>query len=404
MTSERVLFYKHLAQTSDFPMALQITKAEGIFLYDEAGIPYYDMISGISVSNLGHNHPKIKEAIIEQVNKHMHVMVYGEFIQSPQVDLAHLLSSLLPKQFDNVYFLNSGTEAVETAIKLAKRYTGRYEIISFKNSYHGSTHGSLSIMGSEQLKNAYRPLLPGVKILEYNNLDDLKQISDKTACVIMEPIQAEAGIRLPNIDFLNEIYKKCNETGTLLIFDEIQTGFGRTGKMFALEHWGIVPDMITLAKSLGGGMPLGALITSKIIMKSLANNPVLGHMTTFGGHPVCCAASIAAIKELIQERIIDAVENKGKLLRELLKHPMIKEVRGIGLFTAIEFEDFETNKKIIDQCLKNKIIVDWFLFADNAMRLCPPLIITETEIKNACQLILKSIDEIYNPLNKKADF
>lgn len=392
MLTQRQLFFNHVAQTSDAPLALEIEKAKGVFLFDTKGKRYFDLISGISVSNIGHCHPKVVEAIKQQCETYMHLMVYGEYIQSPQVQLATKLANLLPPTLNSCYLVNSGSEAVEGALKLAKRFTGRSEIISFKNAYHGSTHGSLSVMGNEAFKNSFRPLLPDVKFLDYNNIEQLHNITSKTACVIAETVQGEAGIITPHNDFLIHLRKKCTETGTLLILDEIQTGFGRTGKFFDFENYGIIPDIITIAKGMGGGMPIGAFISSKEIMQSLTNNPILGHITTFGGHPVSCAAAIANIDVLLSENIINSVESKEKLFKEKLQHPKIKSIRGKGLLLALEFEDFAQNKKIIDTCISNGVITDWFLFADNLMRIAPPLTITEEEIIESCEIIVRSIN------------
>jgi len=391
MLTQRQLFFNHLAQTSETPLALEIEKAEGIYLTDVSGKRYMDLISGISVSNVGHRHPKVLAAIHHQLEKYMHLMVYGEFIQSPQVQLAKLLSDLLPENLSSSYFVNSGSEAIEGAMKLAKRFTGRTEIISFKNAYHGSTHGSLSIMGNEEFKNAFRPLLPDIRHIEYNNISDLKQITTHTACVIIETIQGEAGAIVPQNDFLKLLKKRCNEVGALLVADEIQCGFGRTGKLFAFEYYNFIPDILCLAKGMGGGMPIGAFISSKEIMHSLTNNPHLGHITTFGGHPVSCAASAATLTVLLEEKLIEQVENKEKLFRSLLKHPRIKSINGKGLLLAVEFESYELNKKIIDKCIEKGVITDWFLFNSHSMRIAPPLTITEEEITKACEIILECI-------------
>jgi acetylornithine/succinyldiaminopimelate/putrescine aminotransferase len=391
MLTQRQLFFNHLAQTSETPLALEIEKAEGIYLTDISGKRYMDLISGISVSNVGHRHPKVLAAIHHQLEKYMHLMVYGEFIQSPQVQLAKLLSDHLPENLSSSYFVNSGSEAIEGAMKLAKRFTGRTEIISFKNAYHGSTHGSLSIMGNEEFKNAFRPLLPDIRHIEYNKISDLKQITTDTACVIIETIQGEAGAIVPQNDFLKLLKKRCNEVGALLVADEIQCGFGRTGKLFAFEHYDFIPDILCLAKGMGGGMPIGAFISSKEIMHSLTNNPHLGHITTFGGHPVSCAASAATLTVLLEEKLIEQVENKEKLFRSLLKHPRIKSINGKGLLLAVEFESYELNKRIIDKCIEKGVITDWFLFNSHSMRIAPPLTITEEEITNACEIILVCI-------------
>lgn len=389
MPSERELFYQHLAQTTPFPLALEIEKAGGIYLYGKDGKKYMDLISGIAVSNVGHCNPEIIKAIREQSEKYLHLMVYGEYVQTPQVELATLLCSVLPEKLNSVYFTNSGAEAIEGAMKLAKRYTGRTEIIAFKDAYHGSTQGALSVMGNEKLKQAYRPLLPDVVISETHSLP---VISEKTACVIIETIQGEAGVREFSKEFLLSLKKRCYEAGALLILDEIQCAFGRTGKMFAFEHYGIEPDILCLAKSLGGGMPLGAFIAPQKIMQSLTHNPMLGHITTFGGHPVCCAAGLAALKFLLREKhLINEATEKGSLIKQLLTHPAIKEVRGKGLLLAAEFVDFETNKIIIDRCIQHGVITDWFLFCDNSMRIAPPLIIKEDELKFACDVISEAI-------------
>lgn len=394
MISTRELFVNHIAQTSPFPLALEIEKAEGCYLIDTAGKKYLDLISGISVSNLGHRHPAVVKAIHEQVDKYMHVMVYGEYIQPPQVRLATDLVKVLPPSLQNVYFVNSGSEAIEGATKLAKRYTGRTQLISFKNSYHGSTHGALSLMGDERLKKPFRPLLPDVLHLEYNSISDLKLITDKTAAVVVELIQAEAGVILPSDTFLLALRNRCTETGTLLIVDEVQTGYGRTGKLFTFEHYSIVPDILCLAKGFGGGLPLGAFISSQQIMTSLSTNPELGHITTFGGNAVCCAAGLATLNTIIAEKLSEEVEGKQKLFVSLLKHPLIKEVRAKGLLIAVEFESFEINKKIIDACIQQGVIVDWFLFNMKSMRIAPPLIITEKEIRLACAIILEAMDKL----------
>jgi len=391
MLSQRQLFLNHVAQTSETPLALEIEKAEGIYLVDVNQKKYMDLISGIAVSNVGHRHPKVVEAIKHQLDQYMHLMVYGEYIQSPQVKLAQKLSEHLPSNLNSVYFVNSGSEAIEGAMKLAKRFTKRTEIISFKNAYHGSTQGSLSIMGNEEFKNAFRPLLPNTKQIEFNNLEQLNTISTKTACVIVETIQGEAGAIVPQNDFLLKLKMKCEKVGALLIADEIQSGFGRTGKLFAFEHFGFSPDIICIAKGMGGGMPIGAFISSKEIMHSLSNNPILGHITTFGGHPVSCAASLATLNVIIDEKLVEQVQQKEKLFRELLIHPSIKSINGKGLLLALEFDSYETNKQIIDACIEKGVITDWFLFNAHSMRIAPPLTITLDEIRMACNIILSCI-------------
>jgi acetylornithine/succinyldiaminopimelate/putrescine aminotransferase len=392
MLSNRELFFRYLGQTSDFPLAVEIELAEGVYMYGTDGKRYLDLISGISVSTIGHRHPRVVQAIKDQADKYMHLMVYGEFVQSPQVKLAEKLVQYLPLPLDNVYLVNSGSEATEGALKLAKRHTGRTEIVSFRNAYHGSTQGSLSIMGDERMKKAFRPLLPDVRILDYNQVDQLGQISSKTACVIAETIQGEAGAIVPSIAFMRALRARCNETGSLLILDEIQTGFGRTGKLWGFEHFGIVPDILMLAKGMGGGMPVGAFIASAEIMRSLTHAPVLGHITTFGGNAVCAAAALANLEVTAEGRLWEQVEEKERLFREMLKHPAIKGIRGKGLMLALEFENFDQNKRIIDRCLEMGVLTDWFLFADNCLRIAPPLIITPEQIAGSCEVILKAIE------------
>ena len=391
--SQKKDFFSYVAQTSPAPLSLEIESARGIWLKDTEGKKYIDLISGISVSNLGHGNSEVVKAIKAQAERHTHVMVYGEYVQSPQVNFAKKICQQLPKSLNSVYFVNSGSEAVEGALKLAKRFTGRTEIVSFRNAYHGSTHGSLSIMGDETLKMPFRPLLPGIKILPYNDISSLETITKKTACVIIEPIQGEAGIVVPTKAFLKGLRKRCNETGTLLIFDEIQTGFGRTGKLFALEHFKVTPDILTIGKAMGGGLPIGAFVANKKVMSSLSDNPALGHITTFGGHPLSCAAGLAALNVLLKKKLYNSVPKKEKLFRTLLKHKAIKEIRGVGLLLALQFENETLNKKVVENCIKNGIIADWFLFRPDAMRIAPPLIITEEEIKKACKTIILSINQ-----------
>ncbi|MGE0076286.1 MAG: aspartate aminotransferase family protein [Bacteroidales bacterium] len=395
MISNRQLFLNYVAQTSDSPLMLEVEKAEGVYLLGPNGEKHIDLISGVSVSNVGHSHPKVVDAVKQQVEKYMHLMVYGEFIQNPQVQFATKLASILPKTLNSVYFLNSGSEAIEGAMKLAKRFTGRSEIISFKNAYHGSTQGSLSIMGSETFKNAFRPLLPDIRHIEFNNISDLEQITCKTACVIAEPIQGEAGIIAANKEFLQKLKEQCSKVDALLVFDEIQTGLGRTGKMFAFEHYGVVPDILVLAKALGGGMPLGAFIASREIMWSLTNNPVLGHITTFGGHPVSCAAGLSALNVILEDNLIGTVSKKEQIFRNILgKHPLVKEIRSCGLIMAIELNSFDKMIKLVKLGVENGFITDWFLFCDTAFRISPPLTITEEECKLAAELIMKCLDKI----------
>jgi acetylornithine/N-succinyldiaminopimelate aminotransferase len=392
MLTLRQLFLANNAQTTDFPLLLEFERAEGIYMYDKAGKAYLDLISGIGVSNLGHSNPYVIKAIKEQVDKYMHLMVYGEYVQTPQVKFAEKLVSLLPGNLDSVYFVNSGTEAVEGTLKLAKRHTGRSQIVACHNSYHGSTQGALSVMGNEEYKQAYRPLLPGINFIRFNHIGDLQLISEDTACVIIETVQGEAGIRVPDKAYMQALRKRCTETGTLLILDEIQAALGRTGKLFAFEYFDIVPDILLLAKALGGGMPVGAFISSNEIMGALKENPILGHITTFGGHPVCCAAGLAALEVLLNENLTGSVEAKSKLFHQLLIHPAIKEVRGKGLMLAIELESFEFNKKVIDRCIENGVVVDWFLHCSNSMRIAPPLVITEQEIRKACGVIIEALN------------
>ncbi|NOT49932.1 MAG: aspartate aminotransferase family protein [Chitinophagaceae bacterium] len=389
--NQRELFLHHVAQTSPSPMAFEITKAEGCLLYDTNGKEYIDLIGGISVANVGHRHPKVIGAIQKQLEAYLHVMVYGEFVESPQVQYAKLITDHLPATLNSVYFTNSGAEAVEGAMKLAKRTTNRTQIIAFNNSYHGSTQGALSVMGDEYWRNAFRPLLPDVLHLEYNSFDSLLSITEQTACVIAEPVQAEAGIIVPYKEWMQALRKRCTETGTLLILDEIQTGFGRTGKLWGFEHFNIVPDILLLGKALGGGMPLGAFIADKKLMDAFTENPVLGHITTFGGHPVCCAAGMAAVKALLDEKMIEDVQQKEELFRSLLVHPGIRTIRSFGLWLAVEFDSFETNKKVIDACLVNGVMTDWFLFSPQCLRISPPLIIDKEEIRKVCKMILKVI-------------
>ncbi len=391
MLTLRQLFLANNAQTTNFPLLLEFERAEGIYMYDAKGRAYIDLISGIGVSNLGHSNPHVISAIKEQLDKYMHLMVYGEYVQTPQVRFAEKLISLLPSTLQSVYFTNSGAEAVEGALKLAKRFTGRHEIVACNHSYHGSTQGALSVMGNEEFKQAYRPLLPGVKFITFNDTVDLQYITEETACVIIETIQGEAGIRVPDSGYMQALRKRCDETGALLILDEIQAAFGRTGRLFAFEYFGIVPDILLLAKALGGGMPVGAFIASHQIMGALKENPILGHITTFGGHPVCCTAGLAALEVLLNEDLLLAVAEKEALFRKCLIHPAIKEIRGKGLMLAVELKDFDTNKKIIDRCIENGVVTDWFLHCANSMRIAPPLIITSDEIKKACNVILEAI-------------
>lgn len=391
--SHKALFKQVNAQTSPLPMNLEIVKAKDIYLYDVDGKSYMDLISGIAVSNIGHCNANVIKAIEYQIHQYMHLMVYGEYVIAPQVQLAKALVDILPEKLDNVYFVNSGSEAVEGAVKLAKRHTKRPKIVAFKNAYHGSSMGALSLMGNEYFKQAFRPLIPGTVHLEFNNYNQLDQITSDFAAVIIEPVQGEAGVIPANPDFIQALHKKCRETGALLIFDEIQTGFGRTGKMFCFEHYNLVPDILLMAKGMGGGMPIGAVVASKEIMHSFTSNPVLGHITTFGGHPVCCAAALANLNFILEQQLVNSVDEKASLFKKLLQHGKIKQFRNKGLMMALEFEDAKTNFKNIENCIKAGAITDWFLFNDKSMRIAPPLIITPEEIKKACDIILQAIDE-----------
>lgn len=392
MLTNRQLFLLHIGQTSPSPMMLEISGARGVFMFGPDGRSYLDLISGVSVSNTGHGHPKVIEAVKRQVDAYMHLMVYGEIIQSPQVQYATRLAGILPENLGNCYFVNSGSEAVEGALKLAKKYTGRSRIISFKNSYHGSTHGPLSIQGSEKYRNAFRPLLPDTFQINLNDADDLDIINDRTACVVIEPVQGEGGVLFSDNDFLQKLRDKCNDTGTLLIFDEIQTGFGRTGTMFAFERFKVVPDILLLAKALGGGMPLGAFISSQKIMSSLISDPTLGHITTFGGHPVCCAAGLAALEVIIDEDLISKSVGKSLLFKKNLVHPLISEMRGEGLLLAVKLIHPGYIDYIITNAPEYGIILDYFLFCSDAFRVAPPLIISEDEITLACGRIIMLLD------------
>lgn len=395
----RQIFLRNVAQTSDEPLALELTRAEGVYLYDNNNKPYLDLISGIAVSNVGHRHPKVTAAIKDQVDKYLHQMVYGEYLQSPQILLAQALSQTLEKynspsglRLDNVYFTNSGTEAVEGALKLAKRFTARTEIISCHKAYHGSTHGALSL-GDEEFKRSYRPLLPDIRKIHRNEMEDLDKITTKTAAVILEPIGGENGVKAANLCFLRGLVDKCKQVGALVIFDEIQSGFGRTGAFWAFEHYGVAPDILLTAKGMGGGMPIGAFIAPKVLMSVFKQNPILGHITTFGGHPVSCAASLATVQVIQEEISHEETLEKELLFKKLLKHPKIKEVRGKGLMLCAEMENFEFLKKVIDKTIANGVITDWFLYCDNAMRIAPPLIISNQQIEEACEVILSALED-----------
>lgn len=396
--NHREIFLQNVAQTSDFPLALEIEKAEGIYLYGKNGEQYIDLISGIGVSNVGHRHPNVVNAIKEQVDKYMHLMVYGEYVQQPQALLAQALVKTLAEyktpiglQLDNIYFTNSGTEAVEGAMKLAKRFTGRAEIISCHHSYHGSTQGALSL-GEEHFKRNFRPLLPAITKIERNYVADLVKITSQTAAVFIEPVGGESGVRPADEDYIRKLRERCTETGTLLVFDEVQSGFGRTGSFWAFEQYGVVPEILLCAKGMGGGMPIGAFISPHEIMGVFKDNPILGHITTFGGHPVSCAASLATLSTIFEQNLLGDVEKKAALFKQLLVHPKIKGVRNKGLMMAVEFASFDVLKPIIDKAISKGVITDWFLYCDNSMRIAPPLIITEKQIVHACEVILASID------------
>jgi len=393
MDGPKELFLKYLAQTSPYPLGLEVVKAEGCYLIDPSGKKYLDLISGFSVNNLGHSHPKIINAIREQAGLYLHTMVYGEFVQSPQVMYAKELINNLPENLNQVFFVNSGSEAVEGALKLAKRYTGRPELVCFSNAYHGSTHGALSVMGNETYKTAFRPLLPSIRILEFNNIDALDAISAATAAVIIEPIQAEAGILSGGTDFLKALSNQCRKVGALLLLDEIQTGFGRTGSLFAFEQLGIVPDILILAKALGGGMPLGAFIASAEIMHTLTHHPVLGHITTFGGHPVCCAAGLASLQIILNEKLDKRARDLEELIRANLNHPSILEIRGKGLLLAAKLDSEDRVNRFFAMSLENGLIFDYFLFCKDSIRIAPPLIITDAEAHEMCQLIIRTLDQ-----------
>ena len=392
MPSLRQLFLQHLAPTSAFPLMIQVERAEGIYLYDETGKAYIDLISGIGVSGLGHCHPKVVAAVQQQSQRYLHTMVYGEYVLSPQVQLAQLLSQHLPPSLDSVYLVNSGTEATEGAMKLAKRFTGRPEIISCINAYHGSTQGAISLMNQETFTQAFRPLLPGIRHIDFNCDFCLEKITTQTAAVIVETVQGEWGVRKPRKDFLQQLRRRCTETGALLILDEIQAGMGRTGSLFAFEQYGIVPDVLLLAKGLGGGMPIGAFVAPAEIMKVFSFDPILGHITTFGGHPVSCAAALATLQVLTESDLIAQVPQKEALFLDLLRHPNIRDIRSAGLMMAVELDDFDQVQKTIKTCIENGLITDWFLFNDRSLRIAPPLIITEEEIRKACGIILEALN------------
>ena len=394
----RKQFLEHVGQTSPSPMLVEVARANGSFFYTPEGKRYFDLVAGVSVSNVGHANPAVVEAVQKQAADYMHVMVYGEMVERPQVEYARRITELLPENIDCLYFVNSGAEAVEVALKLAKRYTGRTELISMRRAYHGSTHGAMSMMGApegEEWKAEFRPLLPDVKSLRFNNFDDLNEITSRTAGVLCEVVQGEAGVRLPNPEWLKALRQRCSEMGALLIFDEIQTGLGRTGEMFASTKYGITPDVICLAKAFGGGMPLGGVASSKQILDSFTHNPCLGHITTFGGHPVCCAAGLAALNYMIDNNIVELVERKGALFEERVsKHPKVLEIRRSGLLLAVELGKSEYLYRIMEIFKEEGIMSDWFLYCDTAFRISPPLTISEAEIEECCTIIVRSLDRL----------
>lgn len=392
--NRRTSFLDHLGQTNQCPYLIDVDRAEGIYIWDKTGKRYMDMIAGVAVSNVGHNHPLVIDAIKTQVDRHLHVMVYGEYIQDAQLAFSDSLRSILPNNLNSVYPVNSGTEANEAALKLAKRVTGRTELVAFKGSYHGSTHGSMSVSANETKKEAFRPLIPDVRFLTYNDITELDQITRRTAGVIIETIQGDAGVRVPDKQYMEKLRERCDEVGALLIFDEIQCGFGRTGKRFAFEYFDVVPDVLTLGKALGGGMPIGALVSSKENLHEFTYNPMLGHITTFGGHPVVCAAGNAAIQILRDEIDLDQVEQKGELLEELLKDEIeIIEIRRIGMMFALDMESFERVERVVKRCLDMGLISFWFLSHPYSFRLSPPLTISEDEIREAARIIRLAIAE-----------
>ena len=394
----RNAFLRHVGQTSPSPMLVEVARAEGVFFYTPEGKAYYDLVSGVSVSNVGHANPSVVRAVQEQAGRYMHIMVYGEMVERPQTEYAARLAALLPDPIDSIYFVNSGAEAVEGALKLAKRATHRTEIISMRRAYHGSTHGAMALMGSpegEEWKNAFRPLMPDVRSIEFNSFGDLRQITERTACVIAEPVQGEAGVRPPAEGYLQALRRRCDEVGAMLIFDEIQTGMGRTGAMFAMQKYGVTPDIVCLAKAFGGGMPLGAFAAPNGVMNLLTENPVLGHITTFGGHPVCCAAGLAALDYIIDNRLAEQAEAKGALYEELLRdHPQVVEIRRSGLLLAVELGSSGKMFAMMKMFAEEGIMSDWFLFCDTAFRISPPLVISEAEICDSVRIIRSCLDRL----------
>ncbi len=391
MTSD---FFKYQAQTTPHPLAMQISHAHGCYIYDTNNKAYLDFVAGVSATPLGHNHPKVVNAIKAQLDKYMHVMVYGEYIQKPAVELTKLLAKNLPKPLEKTYLTNSGTEAIEGALKLAKRATGRSEIIAAHNAYHGNTMGAMSVMGFEERKQAFRPLLPNIKFINFNVEADLNLITNKTACVILETIQGGAGFITPINNYLKKVQERCNQVGALFILDEIQPGFGRTGKLFGFQHYNCIPDILVTGKGLGGGMPIGAFTTSKKYMDLLQDNPKLGHITTFGGHPVIAASALATLKEITQQKYIEQTLEKEHLFRKLLVHPLIKEIRGIGLMLAIITPSSEITNTLILKCQDAGLILFWLLFEPHAVRITPPLTISNDEITKGCQIIITILNHI----------
>lgn len=391
----RKAFLHYQAQTSPNPMALHVVKAEGNYLFDENGKKYLDLIAGISVCNVGHQHPSVVSAVIEQAQAFMHVMVYGETVQTPQSMYAAALASHLPESLSCCYFVNSGAEAIDGAMKLAKRVTGRTDFVAQKDAYHGSSQGPLSLMSNEYYSQAFRPLLPSVHFIAQNDIEALDSLPwDKIAGVVVETIQAERGVKLANVEYLQAVRQKCTEHCALLIFDEIQTGMGRTGSLFSFQQYDVIPDVLVLGKALGGGMPMGAFLASRPLMNTLSDNPILGHITTFGGHPVACAAGHAAFNVLLEEKLMDTVSSKSELFKELLIHPKIKQVHGMGLLLAVELDSFDIVNACIQQMLDQNLFADWFLYAPHCLRICPPLTITNQEIAFACTSILQILDKL----------
>jgi len=393
MLRNRQLFLSHIAQTSDMPMMIEVARAKGVYLFDSQEKKYLDLISGISVSSLGHCYPKVVDAVKQQADRYLHTMVYGEYLLAPQIELATLLTNQLPETLNSVYFVNSGAEATEGAMKLAKRFTRRTEIISCYDAYHGSTQGAMSLMSDPFFTQNYRPLLPDIRHIDFNNTEHLNRITERTAAVIVEPVKAESGVTLPVNNYLKKLRERCTATGTLLVFDEIQVGYGRTGSLFAFEQYDAVPDILLLAKGMGGGMPIGAFVANRDVISVFMDNPFLGHITTFGGHPVTCAAALATLKELLTQSFISQVKAKEQLFLQLLQHPSILEIRSAGFLMAVQLKDFDLVKAVIGECTANGLITDWFLFNDSCLRIAPPLIITAEEIKEACQILLNALDK-----------